>query len=106
MLYAFTSLDLFCLTFSPTYDQRVDAGSIVLAFDAKRQLFEVRYEGFGKQDRGRFRCEEFEVGRLIDALVLRMQLTRSGPPNREVKQTDLAAAASGIYKLPPGGPGR
>lgn len=75
LLYGYTSLDMFCLTFSPTYEERDDSPSIALTFDPNRQVFEVRYQGSGDQDRVRYCCEESELDRLVDALVLRMQLT-------------------------------
>jgi hypothetical protein len=74
---AFTSLDLLTITFQPAYGDGFASDTIVLAFDSGSQLFEVTYNGFGKKDRTRFRCEEFEIGRLVDALVLWMQLSIS-----------------------------
>jgi hypothetical protein len=76
-LFAFTSLYQFCVTFQSAYDHGFDPGTIVLGFDSRTQLFDVTYHGLGKQDRANWRCEEFEVGRLVDALVLRMQHARS-----------------------------
>jgi hypothetical protein len=86
-LFAFTSLDLFCITFSPAYGEWGGSGTVVLAFDSRRRLFDVKYEGFDKQDRARYRCEELEVVRLVDALVLRMSLTRRDPTDRVRRRT-------------------
>ena len=75
-LFAFTSMCRFCMTYQPAYVHGFGFSTIVLAFDSRSQLFEVYYNGLDKLDRTTFRCEEFEVVRLVDALVLRM-LTRS-----------------------------
>ena len=79
LLFAYKSLELFCITFSPAYDGQWGGPGVVLSFDSRRRLFTVYYEGLSKQDEARYACEEFEVVRLVDSLVLRMKLTRSGP---------------------------
>jgi hypothetical protein len=73
-------MDVFCMTFQPGYGHGIRWDSISLAFDSRKQLFEVTY--VGRQVRANWRCDESEVGRLVDALVLRMQLARSEQPDR------------------------
>jgi hypothetical protein len=80
LLFAFKSLERFCITFSPAYDGHWGGPGVLLSFDSRTQLFTLHYKGLGDQDEATFACEEFQVGRLVDSLVLRMQLTRSGPP--------------------------
>ena len=82
-VFAYTSMDVFCITFQPGYGHGIGWDSISLAFDSRKQLFEVAY--VGRQVRANWRCEEFEVGRLVDALVLRMQLARSEQPDRRTE---------------------
>jgi hypothetical protein len=83
-LFAFTSLDVFVITFQPAYFLGFDPGTVALAFDSRTQRFEVTFQGVLKHDRAKWRCEEFEVCRLIDALVLRMQFVKSGEPGRRI----------------------
>jgi hypothetical protein len=80
VLFAITALYLFTITFSQAFGQPSGAGTVSLTFDSPKRLFTVRFDGLGKQDRAVFLCEEFEVARLVDALVLRMQMTRLRPP--------------------------
>lgn len=94
-LFAYTSHFLFCLTFSPAYGQWGGSGGVVLAFDSRDHLFDVTYQGFSKQDRVRYRCEESEVLRLINALVLRMGLSRIEPSD-EAMQRARPAGSRGI----------
>ena len=73
-------MGLFTITFDRVYRKWEGAGTVTLSFDSRSRLFEVYYHGPVKQDIARFVCEEFEVCRLIDALVVRMHLTRLGTP--------------------------
>jgi hypothetical protein len=75
--FAYTTMDVFCITFQPAYHHGFGSDSVGLAFDSSKQLFQVSYVGFGRQVRAKWRCEEFEVGRLVDALALRMKLASS-----------------------------
>jgi hypothetical protein len=79
-VFAYTSMDVFCITLQPGYGHGTGWDSISLAFDSRKQLFEVTY--VGRQVRANWPCEEFEVGQLVDALVLRMQLAKSEQPDR------------------------
>lgn len=90
VLFAYTSHFLFCLTFSSAYGQWGGSGNVVLAFDSRKSLFEVTYEGIGKQDRAKYRCEESEVLRLLDALVLRMRMSRAESSNEAIQRTRCA----------------
>jgi hypothetical protein len=83
-LFAFTSLDVFVITFQPAYFLGFDSGSVALAYDSRTQLFEVTFQGTLKHDRAKWRCEEFEVCRLIDALVLRMKFVKTGELGRRI----------------------
>jgi hypothetical protein len=78
LLFAYKSLERFCITFSPAYDGQWSGPGVLLSFDVRKRLFTVHYEGMSNQDEATYTCEEFEVGRLLDSLVLRMRLTRSG----------------------------
>ncbi len=80
VLSAYTSMGLFTITFDRAFGKWDGAGTVTLSFDSRSQLFEVYYQGPVKQDVARFVCEEFEVSRLVDALVVRMHLTRLGTP--------------------------
>jgi hypothetical protein len=82
-VFAYTSMDVFCITFQPGYGHGFGWDSISLAFDSRKQLFEVTY--VGRRGRSNWCCEEFEVGRLVDALVMRMQFSRSEQPVRRTE---------------------
>ena len=77
VLSAYTSLSLFTITFDRAFGHREGAGAVTLSSDSRTRMFGVHYPGSSKEDSDNFICEEFEVCRLVDALVLRMQLTRS-----------------------------
>jgi hypothetical protein len=81
VLSAYTSMGLFTITFDRVFGKWEGAGTVTLSFDSRSRLFEAYYQGPVKQDVAKFVCEEFEVCRLVDAMVLRMHLTRLGPPD-------------------------
>jgi hypothetical protein len=74
-VYAGTSMMTLCLSLSPERDQTRGA-SLVAVTPSEAGLFRVEY--FGPRDRRfvRLVCQEAEAERLVDALVLRLDLTR------------------------------